>query len=107
MNNNDARKKGSFAWLSIASLWLLVAGLLTLMLWPDLPATQTQWWLLIGLGPPVYVLGEAFFGWLLSRNHGHSLSPRRFSVVRLIVALPVVLEVFALGWWVTGLLSKV
>ena len=77
------------------------------MLWPDWARTQIQWLLLIGLGPPAYVLGEAFFGWLLSRDHGHSLSPRRFSVVRIIVALPVVLGVFGLGWWVTGLLSKV
>lgn len=46
--------------LFIAFLWVFIAGLLMLMLWPDWPHTPIQWLLFLGLGPPVYVLGEAF-----------------------------------------------
>src|SRR3546814_2663224 len=44
--------------LVVALVWLLVAGLLTLQLWPDLPEATLQWVLFIALGPPVYLLGE-------------------------------------------------
>lgn len=90
----------------IALLWLFVAGLLMLMLWPDWPHTPIQWFLLIGFGPPVYILGEAFFGWLFSKKHGRDLSPHRFSIFRIFVALPVALVFFVLCGWLAWMMSK-
>lgn len=89
---------GAFAWLSLVALlvfWLL----------PNLPQTALQWVLLVVLGPPAYVLGEAFFGWLLSREHGAAISRRRFSIKRIAVLLLVFLAVFALSWWLSLLLT--
>lgn len=43
--------------------------------------------LIVVIGPPVYVLGEAFFGWLLSSDHGRAVSKNRFSILRIVVAL--------------------
>lgn len=90
--------------LVVALVWLLVAGLLTLQLWPGLPESTLQWVLFIALGPPVYLLGESFFAWLLSRRHGHCVSPDRFSFKRIFVELAVLLSFIAFGGWVLSLL---
>jgi predicted membrane channel-forming protein YqfA (hemolysin III family) len=106
MRYRNADKKWTRVLPFIAFLWLLIAGLLTLMLWPDWPQTPIQWFLLIGLGPPVYILGEAFFGWVFSKNHGMDLSPRRFSIFRIFVALPVMLGFFILYGWLNLISSN-
>ncbi|MFZ3174546.1 MAG: hypothetical protein WA146_06580 [Thiobacillus sp.] len=97
-------------WLSflpaLAIGWLLIAGLLLFQLWPDLPQTSLQWFLLVAFGPPLYVLGEGFFSWLLSSKHGKAISNREFSFVRVLVALPIMLAVFALCWWLSWLFPQ-
>ena len=97
---------GFRALLLVALAWLLVAGLLTLQFWPDLPQSKLHWVLLVAFGPPLYVLGEAFFGWLFSQRHGQSVSPHGFSLKRILIALPVVLAFTALCWWLSWLLTR-
>jgi hypothetical protein len=91
---------------SLALLWLAVAGWLLLQFWPDIPHSKVQWFLFVALGPPLYVLGEGLFTWLFSPAHGRAISQRAFSVARIAIALPVVLGVFALSWWLSWFLSK-
>ena len=97
-------------WLSLlpalAIGWLFIAGLLLFQLWPNLPHTSLQWFLLVAFGPPLYVLGEGFFGWLISPKHGKAISDRKFSFVRVLLVLPVMLAVFAFCWWVSWLLAQ-
>lgn len=90
--------------LVVALVWLLVAGLLMLQLWPDLPESTLQWVLFIALGPPVYLLGESFFAWLLSRRHGQFISPHGFSFKRILVELAVLLSFIGFGGWLLSLL---
>jgi hypothetical protein len=92
--------------IALAIAWLLVAAFLVFQFWPDLPKSYLQWLLLVVFGPPLYVLGEAFFGWLFSLRHGQSISPRPFSPIRILVALPVVLAFLALSWWLSWLLTR-
>lgn len=97
-------------WLSglpaLALVWLIISSLLLLQLWPDLPHTKLQWFLLIAFGPPIYIFGEEFFGWLFSKKHGQAISQRKFSLVRVLVAFPVALALFALSWWVSWLFTN-
>lgn len=93
------------ALLIAALVWPLVAGFLTLQFWPNLPQSELQWALLIAFGPPIYVLGEAFFGWLFSQRHGQSISSNSFSFKRILIALPVVLAFVGLSWWLSWLLT--
>jgi hypothetical protein len=97
---------GIRALLVVALAWLLVAGFLALQFWPDLPQSKLQWILLVIFGPPIYVLGESFFGWLFSQRHGQSVSSRTFSFKRILIALPVVLAFAALSWWLSWLLTR-
>jgi len=88
-----------------AAVWLVVAGLLVVQLLPNLPRSTLQWVLLVGLGPPLYILGEGFFGWLFSDEHGAAISQKRFSIKRIGVALAVTMAVFGLSLWLLSLLS--
>ena len=90
----------------LALCWLVIAGLLLLQLWPDFPRSSLQWFLLVAFGPPLYVFGELFFSWLFSPKHGQTISTREFSLVRILLALPVVLALFAFSWWVSWLLTQ-
>lgn len=90
---------------AIAAVWLVVALLLAIQLWPQVPRSWLQWFLLFAFGPPLYVLGEAFFGWLFSVSHGRAVSPRTFSLARIAIALPAVLALFALLWWLSSWLT--
>lgn len=90
----------------LAFLWLLIAAFITIQLWPHLPRSQLQWLVLIALGPPFYVLGEAFFGWLFSEAHGRAISERRFSVTRIAVAVPLGVAWFVFCWWLSWLLTR-
>jgi hypothetical protein len=60
--------------IGLAVVWLVVAGLLILQIWPDLPKTDLGWFLLVVVCPPAYVVGEGFFGWLFSEKHGKEIS---------------------------------
>jgi len=91
--------------LVVALIWLVVAALIVLQFWPELPRTTLQWVLLVAFGPPLYVIGEAFFGSLFSQARGHSISPRKFSFKRILFAIPVVLVFFAISWWLSSLLG--
>ena len=92
--------------LVVAILWLAVATFLAVQFWPEVPHSALKWVLFIVFAPPLYVLGEAFFGWLLSAKHGAAISPKRFSGKRILIALPVVLAVFALSWWLSRLINS-
>ncbi|MFZ2652078.1 MAG: hypothetical protein WA210_18425 [Burkholderiaceae bacterium] len=94
-------------WLpALAILWLLIAAFIAVQLWPQLARSQLQWLVLIALGPPFYVLGEAFFGWLFSEAHGRAISTRRISVTRIAVALVLGVAWVALCWWLSWLLTR-
>jgi hypothetical protein len=93
--------------LPLAALaWLFLVGLLLLGLWPDLPKSKPQWLVFLLIGPPLYVLGEAFFGWLFSREHGYARSPRPFSAVRVVIALPIAAIAIVLCWFLSWILTK-
>jgi len=64
---------------------------------PHFPQTTLQWALLIVLGPPLYVLGEALGAWVFSPERGYRISPKSFSILRLVFALMIVLLVLAGG----------
>lgn len=91
--------------LLIAVVWVMVAGLLALQFWPDLPHTAKQWAVFVGIGPPVYVALEAGFGWLFSRRHGETISSRPFSIARVLLALLTVLLVLAACGWIARMLN--
>jgi len=88
--------------LVLALFWLGLAAFLAFQFWPRVPHSVLQWVLFIALGPPLYLLGEAFFEWLFSRKHGHAISPHRFSVKRILFALLVLVSLCALSWWSCG-----
>ena len=88
----------------IVLLWLLIAVLVAIQAWPDLPRTKLQWSLLVAFGPPLYVFGEKLFGSFFSRQHGHSVSPDRFSFKRILLTIPVVLLFLAFSWWLSWIL---
>ena len=79
--------------------WLLVGSFL---LWAN--AVQSSWVFYVVLGVPGYVLGELFFGWLLSRRHGLALSRARFSLTRMAAALLAAIGFVAVSLWVSSLL---
>ena len=85
---------------AVAVGWLFLVGLLALQFWPK---TQMEWLLLVVVGPPVYVFGEAFFGWLFSEAHGNKISSRQFPWLRVALAVVVLLVIFG----VPALLSAV
>jgi len=91
---------------AMAIMWLIVAGVLLLQLWPDLPHTTRQWSLFLALYPPLYVAGEAWCAWLFSPSRGWTISRNRFSFLRVVLALPVALALFALSWWLASLIGS-
>ena len=88
-------------WAAVS--WLFIVGLIVLNFWPYLPKSKTQWFLLIAIGPPLYVFTREGSGWLFSRRHGYAISQRSFSVARILVALFMFLAVYAFVWWVLWL----
>jgi len=108
MSQGNAIRKWSRLLVQLAFFWLVVASFLTVQFWPVWPHSQLQlqWLLFVVFGPPVYVLGESFFSWFFSPAHGQAVSHRRFSTFRIFIALPVVLVLFTLSWWLSWLLTK-
>jgi len=99
MNESRSRLRWPRLLLGMATAWLLVGGLLLLQLWPDLPRTTGQWALFLVVFPFLYLVGEMLGTCLLSPTKGHSISGKRFSLIRVLVALPLALAWFALAWW--------
>jgi hypothetical protein len=89
----------------VAITWVVVAALLILQLWPDLPASRHQWALFLGFGPPIVVAVEGWASWVLAESRGWAISKKRFSVLRIILLLPVVLFYFAVAWWSAALIG--
>jgi hypothetical protein len=57
-----------------------------------------QWLTYLLIGIPLYLLGEAFFGWLFSPEHGRRISSRSFSPARILVAIPAAAIAIVLAW---------
>jgi hypothetical protein len=106
MHNGNREDRKIRTLLALAALWLVIAAFLAFQFWPNVPHSTLKWALFIVFGPPLYVLGEEFFGWLLSPKHGTAFSPHRFSAKRILIALPIVVAVVALGWWLSWLISS-
>ena len=93
--------------LALGSIaWLVVASLLLLQLLPRLPQSALHWAFFIALGPPLFVALEVLAGWLLSPEHGSRLSSRQFSVIRVLVAIPVALALMALSSWLASIVTS-
>jgi hypothetical protein len=105
MSDGNRTRNWKLIFLSVASLWALIVGIVLLQTWPNWPKNNLQWWLLIGLGPPFYLVCEAIGSWLFSPAHGRAISKRTFSGVRITVALVAMLCIFALAWWVSWLVE--
>jgi len=95
------------ALLPIALIWLAVSGLLVVLFWPDLPSTWLQWLLFIAFGPPLYVLGEEFFGWVFSPRHGAAISKRTFSLRRIFAGVCLMLVCIPIVWGLVWLGSNI
>ena len=92
--------------LPVAIVWLLVAGVLLLQFWPDIPRTTRQWAFFFVLFPPLYVAGEAWNTWVFSPARGWAISRKKFSILRVVLALPVALVWFVLSWWFASLIGS-
>jgi hypothetical protein len=91
--------------IGAAVSWLFVGALLLLELWPNVPQSVAGWVLFVAVGPPLYVLGEAFADWAFSARHGAAISGARFSLRRVLVALLVSLVFLAAYWWALSLIG--
>ena len=90
-------------WVGLAVIWVVFGVAIAWLLLPQLPGSARQWAWVILLGPPLYVGAEAIAGRLLSPEHGHAISKRRFSPARIgvamLVSVPLVLAAWALWAW--------
>lgn len=95
-----------FRLVMVAALaWALIAGVMLVWRAPRFPQSRLEWFLVLVVGPPFYVLGEGFFGWLFSAERGRQISSRPFSLLRVLLALLVVLALAGLGVLVSALLG--
>jgi hypothetical protein len=101
---SEAERRWSRTLLVGATVWLVIAGLLVVQLWPYLPHSALQWVFLVTFGPPLYVFGERFFSWLFSHEHGTAISQKRFSVKRIAVALAAAVPAIGVSLWLFWLL---
>lgn len=85
-------------WVLVA--WALYALLLLLQILPDTPSTPRAWALLLVIGPPTYFVLEWTSGRLLGAEAGARISPARFSLARVALALLVaVIALAPFAWW--------
>jgi hypothetical protein len=99
----DLRLLKFLGWGAVA--WFVVTGLVLLQIAPYFPKSTLEWVLLIVVGPPLYVLGEALGAWLFSPERGHRISPKGFSFLRIAYALLIVLLFVMLGGTVSSMLK--
>jgi len=86
----------------IVKLLLLIAAFFVAALaynFPNYPATLKGWLVLVFVGGPLYLLGEAFFGRIFSKEMGERISKR--PALR-ITALLLVMVIFLAAWIVIG-----
>ena len=95
------------ALLPIAIIWLIVSVLLVVSFWPSLPSTWLQWLFFIAFGPPIYVIGEEFYGWVFSPPRSAAISNRSFSLKRILFGICVLLVFIPVAWGLIWLGSKV
>jgi len=63
---------------AVVTFWLFAAGVLLVAAWPWMPSTSVGWLSFLVLGPALYFLGEVFFSWLFSAEHGRRISGAQF-----------------------------
>ena len=78
--------------VALTVMWAFLLGLV--ILGTGVPETRTQWIVAVIAGPPLYLAGEVFLGWLFSKEHGERISAKPFSWLRIVVALAVMLIFF-------------
>jgi len=87
--------------------WLFFCGLLLVAIWPMMRQSTLQLVAFIVLGPPLYALGEYVADRVLSPELGSRISVKRFSALRILVALGVAVLLVAIAStiiWSFGLL---
>jgi hypothetical protein len=89
-----------------AILWLFVAGLLALQVWPHLPVSASGWVAFIAFGPPLYILLETAAERFWSSRSGRAISEHPSSAARVLLGVLVVGVVCVLVWAVLWLLAK-
>jgi hypothetical protein len=72
MAGDSDRRRRRKAILCGSLVWCAVVGALVFQLWAGLPHSKLQWVFLVGFGSPLYLAGEAFFGWLFSMRHART-----------------------------------
>jgi len=73
--------------LALAFLWLFIAAILAVQFWPSVPQTSKGWIAFIAIGPPLYVLGEAFSEWLWSTRPARALAAHPSSGLRILIGV--------------------
>ena len=107
MGNVASASKSWLRWfVGIAVVWLLAVGSLLVALYPHTPHSTAGWFVLLTLGPSLYLLGEAFFAWVFSPQHGRAVSKRSLSALRITLALAIVLPLFLAQFRLFQWLSK-
>jgi hypothetical protein len=77
--------------------WIVFALALLVLVLPSVPTSTLGLFLFVLFAPPIYLFGEAFFGWVFSEEHGRQVSTRQFSLARILLALIVAAIAFALS----------
>ena len=76
--------------------WIFIGALVLISFWPWYPRTPTQWLAFLLLGVPIVVGFEYLTERLLSPTGGSTLSTRKFSWLRVLYALVVMLLLLGL-----------
>jgi hypothetical protein len=77
--------------------WIVLALGLLLLVLPSVPTTTRGFFLFVLFAPPIYLIGETFFSWVFSEEHGRGISTRRFSLARILLGVVVAAIAFALS----------
>lgn len=90
----------------IAAFWIMLAGFVLIEFLPNIPRTILQWSLFVAFGPPLFVLAGELFGWIFSVRHGYAISDAKFSILRILIALPFAIAWLLCCWRLSWLISK-
>ena len=85
-------------------MWALLVALILLEIAPHVPETRLGWVLLAVAGPPLYLAGELISARLFSREVGTRISPKGFSLARVVVATGAMLLLAGAAWWALAVL---
>jgi hypothetical protein len=86
-------------------VWLLIAGVLVLYLWPHLPRTAVGWVVFVVVGPALYLLGELLFERLMSTRPARALAQHPSSGLRIFVGVLFGVVLLSLAIWLSWLLQ--